>query len=134
MNNLDKVLNGINLYPVVGDKYVNIVLKVDMKKEYQDIFEVDCSFEELIKDFKEDSYTRSIMLDILYEYFGFKKMPIITDSSYETWYFVTYIDKVKTPYTFGYVDKIGSMNKSTMLEDYVDLFNNTITYKRCLAI
>ena len=26
MNNLDKVLKGLNLYPVVGEKYINIVL------------------------------------------------------------------------------------------------------------
>lgn len=134
MNNLDKVLNGINLYPTVGDKYINIILKVDMKKDYKEIFEVDYSFEELIKDFKEDDFTRNVMIDILYEYYGFKKIPIITDSSYETWYFIEYTDKIKTPYTFGYVDKIGSMNKNVMLEDYVDLFNNSISYKRYLAL
>ena len=134
MNNLDKILKGINLYPSIGDKYLNIVLKVDMKKNYKEIFEVDYSFEELINDLKEDDFTREIMFDILYEYFGFKKLPIITDSSYENWYFVEYIDKATKPYTLGYVDKIGSMNTHSMLEDYVDLFNNNISYKMCMNI
>ena len=133
MNNLDKILKGINLYPSVGDKYINIVLKVDMKKYYREIFEIDCTFEELIKDLKEDKETRNIMLDIVYEYFGFKKMPIITNSSYETWYFVEYKDKLTNPYTIGYVDKIARMNVHSMLEDYIDLFNNNIIYKMCLS-
>ena len=129
MNNLDKVLKGLNLYPVVGEKYINIVLKVDMKKEYKDIFELDCSFEEFINDLKSDELTRKIAVDVLYDYYGFKKMPIITDSSYENWYFVEYNDKAFNKYTFSYVDKIGSMNTLSMLDDYTDLFNNSIVYK-----
>ncbi len=129
MNNLDKVLNGLNLYPVIGEKYIRIVLKVDMKKEYQDIFELNCSFEEFINDLKNDELTRKIAVDVLYEYYGFKKMPIITDSSYENWYFVEYNNKALNKYTFSYVDKIGSMNTLSMLDDYVDLFNNNIVYR-----
>ena len=129
MNKLDKVLKGLNLYPVVGEKYINIVLKVDMKKEFKDIFELDCTFDEFINDLKSDELTRKIATDVLYEYYGFKKMPIITDSSYENWYFVEFNDKAFNKYTFSYVDKIGSMNTLSMLDDYVDLFNNSIVYR-----
>ena len=129
MNNLDKILKGLNLYPVIKDKYVNIVLKVDMKKEYKEIFGVDCSFEEFIDDLKNDSLTMYIVREVLYEYFGFKKMPIITDSSYENWYFVDYIDKVSNVYNFNIASKYASMNTYSMMDDYIDLFNNKIEYK-----
>ena len=129
MNNLDKILKGLNLYPVIKDKYVNIVLKVDMKKEYKEIFGVDCSFEEFIYDLKNDSLTMYIVREVLYEYFGFKKMPIITDSSYENWYFVDYIDKVSNVYNFNIASKYASMNTYSMMDDYIDLFNNKIEYK-----
>ena len=129
MNNLDKILKGINLYPVIENKYVNIVLKVNMKEEYQEIFRLECSFDEFIKDLKEDEFTRFIVLQVLYDYYGFKKMPVITDSSYENWYFVNYMDAVSNPYTLEFVDKIGSMNTYSMMDDYVDLFNNKIEYK-----
>ena len=129
MNNLDKILKGLNLYPVIKDKYVNIVLKVDMKKEYKEIFGVDCSFEDFIDDLKNDSLTMYIVREVLYEYFGFKKMPIITDSSYENWYFVDYIDKVSNVYNFNIASKYASMNTYSMMDDYIDLFNNKIEYK-----
>ena len=129
MNNLDKILKGITLYPVVGDKYVNIVLKIDMRDEYKEIFGVDCTYEEFVKELKDDPLTRYVVLQVLYEYYGFKRMPVITDSSYENWYFVNYIDKVKNPYTFAFAIKVGCMNTYSMMDDYVDLFNNKIEYK-----
>ena len=129
MNNLEKILNGINLYPAIEDKYINIVLEVDMKKEYKEIFGVDCDFESFIREVKDDKFTRFIVQEVLYEYYGFKRMPVITDSSYEKWYFVDFIKKGFNPYTFGFVEKIGSMNKNAMLDDYIDLFNNKIEYK-----
>ena len=129
MNNLDKILKGLNLYPSIGEKYISIVLKIDMRKEFKEIFELDCTFEEFINELKEDDITKKIILDVLYEYYGFKKMPIITDSTYENWYFVKYNDKASNKYTFSYVDKIGSMNRLSMMDDYTDLFNNNIVYK-----
>ena len=129
MNNLEKILKGINLYPAVKDKYINIVLEVDMKKEYKEIFGVDCDFDEFKREIKDDRFTRFIIQEVLYEYYGFKRMPIITDSSYEKWYFVDYIEKDFNPYTISFVEKIGSMNKYSMMDDYVDLFNNRIEYK-----
>jgi hypothetical protein len=56
-------------------------------------------------------------------------MPIITDSSYENWYFVNYLDTVSNYYSFDLVNKIGSMNTYSMMDDYIDLFNNKIEYK-----
>ncbi|MBR4260744.1 MAG: hypothetical protein IKQ33_02170 [Clostridia bacterium] len=129
MNNLDKVLKGINLYPVIGEKYLNIVLKINMKEEYKEIFGLDCSFDEFIEDLKKDEFTRFIVFQVLYDYYGCKRMPIITDSSFENWYLVNYLDKVNNPYTLSFVDKIGSMNTYSMMDDYVDLFNNKIEYK-----
>lgn len=129
MSNLEKVFNGFNLYPMNGEKYISIVLKVNMRESYKDIFELDCSFEEFIDLLKDDNLSQKISLDILFEYFGFKKMPVITDSSYENWYFIKYNDCVTNPYTFSYVDKIGSMNTLSMMDDYIDLFNNKIVYK-----
>ena len=129
MSNLEKVFNGFNLYPMNGEKYISIVLKGNMRESYKDIFELDCSFEEFIDLLKDDNLSQKISLDILFEYFGFKKMPVITDSSYENWYFIKYNDCVTNPYTFSYVDKIGSMNTLSMMDDYIDLFNNKIVYK-----
>jgi hypothetical protein len=129
MNNLDKVFKGVNLYPVVKEKYVNIVLKINMKDEYKDIFGVDCSFEEFIEELKSDKLTRFIVLEVLYDYYGFKRMPVLTDSSYENWYFVNYLDTVKNPYTFDFAIKVGSMNTFSMMDDYTDLFNNKVEYK-----
>ena len=100
-----------------------------MREEYKEIFGVECSFEEFIKDLKEDEFTRFIVLQVLNEYYGCKRMPVLTDSSYENWYFVNYLDKVNNPYTFEFVNKIGSMNTYSMMDDYVDLFNNKIEYK-----
>lgn len=129
MNNLEKILKGINLYPAVKNKYINIVLEIDMRKEYKEIFGVDCSFDEFVREIKDDKFTRFIVQEVLYDYYGFKRMPVITDSSYEKWYFVDYIEKVYNPYTIGFVEKIGSMNKYSMMDDYTDLFNNKIEYK-----
>ena len=129
MNNLDKILKGLNLYPAIGEKYISLVLKIEMRKEFKEIFELDCTFEEFIDELKEDDITKKIILDVLYEYYGFKKMPVITDSSFENWYFVKYNDKVTNKYTFNYLDKIGSMNTYSMLDNYTDLFNNKIVYR-----
>ena len=129
MNNLKKILSGLNLYPVVKNKYVNIVLKVNMKEEFKEIFGVDCTFEDFIEEIKNDRLTKYITREVLYEYYGFKRMPIITDSSYENWYFVSYLDTVSNYYSFDLVNKIGSMNTYSMMDDYIDLFNNKIEYK-----
>ena len=104
MNNYDKVINGVNLYPVIGKKYINIV-------------------------FESDSFTKFIVMEVLYEYYGFKKLRVITDSTYEKWYFVDYIENRFNSYTIDFVAKIGCMNKYSMMDDYIDLFNNRIEYK-----
>ena len=129
MNNFDKVLKGLNLYPSVKNKFVSIVLTVNMKEKFKEIFDIDCTFEEFINDLKNDSIIKKIVFDILYEYFGFKKMPVITDSSYEKWYFVKYKDDIKNDYSFNYVEKVGNMNTLSIMDDYTDLFNNKIEYK-----
>ena len=129
MNNIEKIIKGINLYPTIKDKYINIVLELDMRKEYKEIFGVECSFEEFIREIKNDSFTRFIIQEIIYEYYGFKRMPLITDSSFEKWYFIDFIKGKNEDYTFSFVEKIASMNTYSMLDDYVDLFNNKIEYK-----
>jgi len=129
MNNYDKVINGINLYPVIGNKHINIVFEIDMRKEYKEIFGVDCSFYDFIHEIKSDSFTELIVKEVLYDYYGFKRMRIITDSTYEKWYFVDYIENKYNPYTISFVEKIGCMNKYSMMDDYIDLFNNKIEYK-----
>ena len=129
MNNFDKVINGFNLYPVVKNKYVNIVLEIDMKREYKEIFGVSCSFQEFISEIKSDSFTKFIVLEVLYEYYGFKKLRVITNSTYEKWYFIDYIENNFSPYTISFVEKIAGMNSYSMLDDYIDLFNNKIEYK-----
>ena len=129
MNNYDKVINGVNLYPVIGNKYINIVFEIDMRKEYKEIFGVTCSFREFINEIKSDSFTKFIVMEVLYEYYGFKKLRVITDSTYEKWYFVDYIENRFNSYTIDFVAKIGCMNKYSMMDDYIDLFNNRIEYK-----
>lgn len=129
MNNYDKVINGFNLYPTLGNKYINIVLEVNMKEEYKEIFGVTCDFRSFINEIKNDSLTKFIVIEVLYEYYGFKKMPVITDSSFENWYFIDYIENDFNSYTLSFVEKIASMNKFSMMENYIDLFNNKIEYK-----
>ncbi len=129
MNNLRKILNGLNLYPVIKDKHVNIVLKINMKEEYKEIFGLDCTFKEFIDEIKGDKLTKYIAKEVLYQYYGFKKLPIITDSSYENWYFINYTEKTKSYNTLNLIDRYGSMNTYSMMEDYTDLFNNRIKYK-----
>ena len=107
MNNFDKVLKGLFLYPKVGKKFVSIVLTIDMKERFKEIFDIDCTFEEFISYLKDDLFVKKIVVDILYEYFGFKRMPILTDSSYEKWYFVKYQDRIANEYSLDYVEKVG---------------------------
>ena len=64
MNNLEKILKGMNLYPVYNNKYINIVLEVDMKKEYKEIFGVDCEFDEFVREIKDDSFTKFIVQEV----------------------------------------------------------------------
>ena len=104
------------------------MLTVNMKEDYKEIFGVDSSFESFIEMIKKDKLVLKVAMDILYEYYGFKKMPVITDSSYEKWYFVKYSENVKDN-NYNYYLKIGNMNKNYMLGNYVDLFNNKIEYK-----
>ena len=62
MNNLEKM--GLDLYPSIKDRLLNVVLKVDMRKEYKDIFEVDCSFEEFVDIVK--LYNEFLLFSIKY--------------------------------------------------------------------
>jgi hypothetical protein len=121
-------VNNFSIYPFLDNKKISIVLTVNMREDYKEIFGVDSSFESFIEMIKKDKLTLKIAMEILYEYYGFKKMPVITDSSYEKWYFVKYSENVKDT-NYNYYLKIGNMNKKYMLGNYVDLFNNKIEYK-----
>ena len=121
-------MNNFNIYPLLDNKKISIVLTINMKEDYKEIFGVDSSFESFIEMIKKDKFILKIAMEILYEYYGFKKMPIITDSSYEKWYFVKYSDIIKEN-SYNYYLKIGNMNKKYMLGNYIDLFNNKIEYK-----
>ncbi len=81
------------MYLNLGGMFVNSYSKmfmVNMKEEYKEIFGVDYSFDEFVSELKNDIFIRKVVVDILYMYYGFKKMPIVTDSNYEKWYFVNY--------------------------------------------
>lgn len=121
-------MNNFSIYPFLDNKKISIVLTVNMKEDYKEIFGVESSFESFIEMIKKDKLTLKVAMEILYEYYGFKKMPVITDSSYEKWYFVKYSENVKDT-NYDYYLKIGNMNKKYMLGNYVDLFNNKIEYK-----
>ncbi len=121
-------MHNFSIYPFLDNRKISIVLTVNMKEDYKEIFGVEESFESFIEKIKSDKFVLKIATDILYEYYGFKKMPVITDSSYEKWYFVKYSENIKEDY-YNYYLKIGNMNKNCMLGNYVDLFNNKIEYK-----
>ena len=129
MNNFDLILKGAVMYPSIDDKYISLVLKVDMKENYKKIFGVDISFEEFIEKLKNDDYYRKEILESINNYYGISNLKLITNSSYDTWYFVNYRNRVNDNYNLNYVIKVGTLNTFSIMDDYVDLFNNNIVYK-----
>ena len=94
MNNYERILKGVNLYPSINDKYVSLVLGVNIKNDYKTIFDVDYSFDEFIDKLKNDSEYLDAMVSKFNYYYGVN-MELITNSSYDNWYMVNYKDSVK---------------------------------------
>lgn len=105
-----------NLGGMFVNKY-NKMFTVNMKKEYKEIFGIDYSFDEFVNELKNDIFTRKVVVDILYMYYGFKKMPIVTDSNYEKWYFV------------NYGGKEDENNNYIVIDNCTNLFTNKAEYK-----
>ena len=129
MNNYDLVMKGKSVYPSIDNKCISIVLKIDMENDYKNIIETDISFKEFIERLKSDEDYRKEVLEIIKEYYGFNNLKLITNSSYDKWYFVNYKNINNDCCSLNYVIKVGSLNTYSMMDDYTDLFNNKIIYK-----
>ena len=129
MNNFDLIMKGKNMYPSIENKYISIVLTIDMRKNYKDIFEVDLSFDEFIYNLKNDENFKKEALESIKEYYGFSNLKLITNSSYDKWYFVDYKNVINNNYNLNYVIQVGTLNTESIMDDYLDLFNNKIIYK-----
>lgn len=108
------------MYLSLGGMFVNNynkVFTVNMKEEYKEIFGVEYSYDEFVSELKSDIFTRKVVVDILYMYYGFKRMPIVTDSNYEKWYFVNFKDKEY------------ENNNYIVIDNCMDLFTSKIQYK-----
>ena len=129
MNNFDLIMKGKNMYPSIENKYISIVLTIDMRKNYKDIFEIDLSFDEFIYNLKNDENFKKEVLESIKEYYGFNNLKLITNSSYDKWYFVDYKNVINNNYNLNYVIQVGTLNTESIMDDYLDLFNNKIIYK-----
>ena len=129
MNNYDLVMKGKSVYPSIDNKCISIVLKIDMENDYKNIIDTDISFKEFIERLKSDEDYRKEVLEIIKEYYGFNNLKLITNSSYDKWYFVNYKNINNDCCSLNYVIKVGSLNTYSMMDDYTDLFNNKIIYK-----
>lgn len=129
MNNFDLIMKGKNMYPSIENKYISIVLTIDMRKNYKDIFGVDLSFDEFIYNLKNDENFKKEALESIKEYYGFSNLKLITNSSYDKWYFVDYKNVINNNYNLNYVIQVGTLNTESIMDDYLDLFNNKIIYK-----
>ena len=129
MNNFDLIMKGKNMYPSIENKYISIVLTIDMKKNYKDIFGVDLSFDEFIYNLKNNEEYMKDALETIKDYYGFSNLKLITNSSYDKWYFVNYKNVINNNYNLNYVIQVGTLNTESIMDDYLDLFNNKIIYK-----
>ena len=129
MNNFDLIMKGKNMYPSIENKYISIVLSIDMRKNYKDIFGVDLSFDEFIYNLKNDDNFKKEALESIKDYYGFSNLKLITNSSYDKWYFVDYKNVINNNYNLNYVIQVGTLNTESIMDDYLDLFNNKIIYK-----
>ncbi len=129
MNNFDLIMKGKNMYPSIENKYISIVLTSDMKRNYKDIFGVDLSFDEFIYNLKNNEEYMKDALESIKDYYGFSNLKLITNSSYDKWYFVDYKNVINNNYNLNYVIQVGTLNTESIMDDYLDLFNNKIIYK-----
>ena len=129
MNNYDLVMKGKSVYPSIDNKCISIVLKIDMENDYKNIIDTDISFKEFVEKLKSDEVYKKEVLEIIKEYYGFNNLKLITNSSYDKWYFVDYKNINNNCCSLNYVIKVGSLNTYSMMDDYTDLFNNKIIYK-----
>ena len=128
MNNFDLLMKGKSLYPSIDDKCISIVLRIDMENDYKNIIDTDMTFKDFINKLKNDQEYKKEVLEIIKEYYGFNNLKLITNSSYDKWYFVNYKNN-KSIYNLNYIIKVGTLNTYSMMDDYTDLFNNKIIYK-----
>lgn len=129
MNNFDLILKGAQLCPYLGDKIITPVLCIDMKENYKSIFDTEMDFDTFIEKIKTDSSYRKEIINNILNYYGISNLKLITNSSYDKWYFVNKDNRKVSNYNMNYVIKVGTLNTYSIMDDYVDLFNNQIIYK-----
>ncbi|MBR1377269.1 MAG: hypothetical protein IJ565_05640 [Bacilli bacterium] len=127
MERINKVLHGSELHPMLEGKNINLSIAIDMKESYKILFEEN-DYDEFIDKIKYNKEYRKEAIDRLNDRFNLRNYILITNSTYDTWYYVKFIDEVRKNYTLLYVENLSKLNPKHFYEDYIDLFGNKIEF------
>lgn len=138
MSKIGLLIQGKKIYPYIGNKYMKLLTKFDIKKYYNNIKSelskkinennelIPNTYDEFINKIKNDSNFKNKIK----EYYENNNQKLITDSTYESFYIVELNNELpKDNYILDYVTKISDLNIYDMLANYKDLFDNEIVFR-----
>ena len=125
------VIKGKKIYPCINDKRFEIIYKFDMKNSYKKIIKnmkLPSNYKNFLINIRKDKKFKNKVLDNLNNYFNASNLILLTDSTYDYWYYVKLVDNIKRDYTLNYVRELGELNPYKVFRNYIDFFNTEIIY------
>lgn len=130
MKRVDRVLDGdIKVYPSLNNKIINLKVGINMRDSFNVIFNENIDYDERIKRILSDDNYKQEIVDKVKKHYHLYNYELITDASYDEWYFVSYDDSILNRlYMLHYAETLAELNRDNFFEDYEDLFGNKIKF------
>ena len=127
MEIISEILNGKKIYPKLNDKYINLSIAIDMKESYKILFN-EKDYQGFINRLKSDKKYKKEIISKLNDHFNLRNYILITNSTYDIWYYARFLENTQKQYTLLYVENVCQLNPTHFYENYVDLFGNEIVF------
>nr|MBP3259258.1 hypothetical protein [Bacilli bacterium] len=127
MERINEIIEGVKLYPKLNNQYINLSIVIDMKDSCRILFGED-DYQEFINKVKNNLGYRKDVIYRLNNHFNLINYILITNSTYDKWYYARFTENISKEYTLLYIENISNLNPKHFYADYIDLFGNKIVF------
>ena len=129
MSNFERVFNkGEELHPMVNKNFFTIPIAVEMTTFYKTYFKIE-DYDDFINKIKTDKKFKEYTIDYFKKHFHQESREVISSIDGITWFFVDYKRREDKKYTLRYLESLSNLNNSLFLENYTDIFGNSIEFE-----
>ena len=129
MTNFDRVfINLERLHPRVNSNFFTIPTAIEMPIFFKTFFKME-NYDEFLNKIKNDDSFKKEAIKYVKNHFHQEDRYLLSSKDGKDWFFVDFKRKEGNDYSLSYIETLGALNKSLLLENYTDIFGNYIDFE-----